>query len=345
MHIVSSRHFNSGYYLYIKSATDETPMIHTQSMHFSEMMNLAENITFKVFKSNSVALYNEILEMESVASKLVKTLSPDYIKNLRFEHQAYIGINCNNDSWECLRPNYCTENKPTMYLKANTKSVRAYDLEGNDIPLYQLQPGYYQFVIKANTIYMGQHKVEHHIGNLQLRITQIRYSTYPFDSNNLNIVEPTDVSCIQPNDNIQDTFDEKPFNIAKKLIKPLIQSDCNPTTYLPLPPTPNSSAFTRQPEWEPFKFMDESTSTKTSRKAPYWKPASITENEPHMRERHSKDLPNGLPCSLPSGFSNDMYTTPQNSPNSITTEPSHSPIIKPPALKKIRKMKVIGNGQ
>jgi len=49
------------------------------------------------------------------------------------------------------------------------------DFPGNQIDSMSIGPGFYKFVIQANTAYFGPHKNPKYIANLQLRISEIHF--------------------------------------------------------------------------------------------------------------------------------------------------------------------------
>lgn len=56
----------------------------------------------------------------------------------------------------------------------------------------------YQFVIRANMIYVGEHKQDYHVGNLQLRITQLRYTPGSLLQTEAQLIEAVDIDAAQP---------------------------------------------------------------------------------------------------------------------------------------------------
>ena len=168
--------FGNGHYLVM-----DVPLVHTDILQvLNSPNNFAGNITFKITRGMSETLFQEVLALENKAANTLRALDDEKLMSLPDHIRTQIQQRREDPTWQCLRPNYFQSEElaenPTLFLKGITLNVAVFDFAGSYLPAQYLQSGQYQFVIRANMVYIGEHKHDYHIGNLQLRLAQVRFN-------------------------------------------------------------------------------------------------------------------------------------------------------------------------
>lgn len=226
--------FGHGHYLIIPDG----PLVHTDLLRFHVKPNIFQGtITFKVPKSLSEKLYSEIVAMENRAANTLRQLTDVQLNQLPEKISTQIRTRRNDPNWQCLRPNYFSQGEqmsdPTFYLKGNIYGISVFDFAGNYLPVQYLNEGMYQFVIRANMIYIGEHKNDYHVGNLQLRITQVRYTPGSLLQAEQELMEAVDLDAAEASS--VDVLVDKIMNDKENPVTPANSPSA-------VPPTPQKKA-------------------------------------------------------------------------------------------------------
>lgn len=161
-------------YLTIEDS-DELNIV-TCQMYFPEVGNKNNtSVTFEIKRSMDEALYKKIAAFECRVAKTLKTLKPELLSELSAECQKVLSGDCKNLQYNVRSNYYGFQGDPKMYLKGNWSTTTIVNFNNEPITADVLAAGTYQFVIRANMVYIGSHKNPDHIANLQLRIKEIRY--------------------------------------------------------------------------------------------------------------------------------------------------------------------------
>ena len=179
MKFQSKKQYGDGYYIFTQTDTGETPMIKSDIIFLTLDKKRDDNngITFILDKEDSPKLYEEICKMEDDTANLIDTLNSDVVSFLPAHICMEIFTNNKDGHKHYMRPNYWSDQtSPRLYVKGNLGSMRIMDMNGRYLSPSDLGVGFYQFTIRANTIYFGEHKNIQHVVNLQLRVVQVRYS-------------------------------------------------------------------------------------------------------------------------------------------------------------------------
>ena len=180
LEIEKTKYFNNAFYIFTQP--ESGPYLHSDILYLDETAVGVKNgiLTFKITKPDNENLYNQISEMEEKVNYMVKNLDGEIFYQLPFEMQNRIMQRSVDLDWDCVRPNYFKTpyllEQPTMFLKGNLPNMMVYNYNGERVPIPNLRSGYYQFMMRTNTVYVGPHKSDCHVANLQLRLVQVRYS-------------------------------------------------------------------------------------------------------------------------------------------------------------------------
>lgn len=172
-------YFNNVYYLRVSMENVKDPTITTDVLDFDEACFSGvnnEKVMFPIKKSKSETLWGKVLGLEHAVALLIRDLDDDIYLNMP---QVCKDIYYKYESTNSLvRSNYfdVQDEEPTFYLKGNIPNIVITDFSNNPIDSKQLGQGKYQFVIRANLLYFGQHTDETSMVNLQLRISHIKFS-------------------------------------------------------------------------------------------------------------------------------------------------------------------------
>ena len=177
------KEFGHGHYL-----VGEDSLTYTDILSIATAPNnFGGTVTVKISRSMNEKLFQEVLALENAAANTVRALDEEKLKQLPVDISSLIRKRRNDPTWQCLRPNYCNKDEhaadPTVYLKGNVSAIGVFDFAGSFLPMHCLGTGLYQFAIRTNMVYMGAHKEEYHVANLQIRIAQLRYTPGPVNLN------------------------------------------------------------------------------------------------------------------------------------------------------------------
>ena len=183
-----SKAYGGGYYLVIETLPEmEEPYLYTSEMFLdqSNLKHFGSSLVYRIPKSLDEKLHKDVRSLEISTEKAIRELDDETLSKLPEKCRNLITLRREDPNWQCVRPNYYAGGDfaadPSMFLKGNLYSIIVKDLNGNFLPVNLLSDGYYRFKLRACMVYMGEHKMRHHIANLQLRIVELNYSTVPFD--------------------------------------------------------------------------------------------------------------------------------------------------------------------
>ena len=185
--ISSNAHtFHSGYYKSLKfEATGKEPYIPTETLSLGKPS--IKQKCFYITRDHSEALYQGIKALEEAATELIKGFSKDELVSLPDTVKQKLTKKPLDTDWEIIRPNYNENN--IMYLKFNEPTLEMYTWEGERIKdVCQLEGGDYQFIIRANLLYFGNHGARDAIANLQLRVVKLRYRKTDKKQDTINLM-------------------------------------------------------------------------------------------------------------------------------------------------------------
>lgn len=175
--------FNNAYYLRISTEQHVNPTIVTGVFEFDEVNFTGvnnEKIMFVIGKSKSEELWSCIMQAEQAVAMMIRDLAADDNKFWpRIPHACKYIFEQNHMTSSLVRSNYWPGSEDydaTFYLKGNTSTIVCTDFSDKPIDIKQLGQGKYQFEIKSNLVYFGEHADKTCMANLQLRISRIRFT-------------------------------------------------------------------------------------------------------------------------------------------------------------------------
>lgn len=179
--------YQSAYYLCLQNQFDQEIFISTATVKL--VSSSLKRLLFVVKKSQCEELYEKVNQLEiSVIDILKHKLTDTHLSSLPSHLRSKLAT-LQEDS--ILRPNYSVsslfdENEPKVYLKGNRETISMFTWDGQKIDdAILLGNGYYQFIIRASLVYLGQHGSKPCVANLQLRVVKLRYK--PFENNELMV--------------------------------------------------------------------------------------------------------------------------------------------------------------
>lgn len=175
--------FNNAYYLRISTEQQNDPSFVTDVFEFDEV-NFSgvnnEKIMFVISKSQSEVLYSRVKQAEHAVALMIRNMSEGEDKFFPSIPQVCKDIfNQHHMTSSLVRSNYWAPSNGEevyFYLKGNVSNIVITDFSDNPIDAKQLGQGKYQFEIKANLLYFGEHVDKTCMVNLQLRISRIRFT-------------------------------------------------------------------------------------------------------------------------------------------------------------------------
>lgn len=163
----------------ISTPTQKDPSIITDVFEFDEVhfSGKLEQVMFRIKKGLCINLWNSIMAAEQAVALMIRDLSEEYFKKLpKVCQEIYNDFHAKKS---LIRSNYwgMGDNDDDMFfLKGNLPNIILTDFSGNPIEAKTLGQGKYQFAIRANLVYFGQHSDHTCMANLQLRISHIRFT-------------------------------------------------------------------------------------------------------------------------------------------------------------------------
>lgn len=178
--VANSKPFMQGHYLFIKSGQGDDPVIVSDPIFIKAGKVLRNNnyLTWRISKQDSEPLYNRITKFESDVLRLLKSLDLVTVSKLPQICQNQLMQPPVDPNWSCLRPNYTNDSNgnPAMFLKGDRNKMVIHDSDSVPITDAILVDGTYQFTIRADMIYLGEHKNPGQIANLQLRVSKALFT-------------------------------------------------------------------------------------------------------------------------------------------------------------------------
>lgn len=170
------KEFKNANYLTLCNDDDEELLLTSNKNYLSDLKFAnGPTVTFELSRSRDEVLFKKVVGMEDRIAKTLKTLDPEIVTKLSTDCQKILSSGSKNFIYNIRSNFYGFQGDPIMYLKGNWKTIKLVNFKNETIQREELGNGNYQFIIRANMIYLGPHKKPEHIANLQLRITEIRF--------------------------------------------------------------------------------------------------------------------------------------------------------------------------
>ena len=185
--------YQNNHYLHL-TLSGKVPVYATQSIDISSN-KLAQKLCFPISETSEPGLFDFINDIEKQAEKLLINLPDNILSKLPLSIGNRIREYRIKPQGSLLRPTYrpaenmCSNKIAWINAKEN---VEMYNWSGSTIHhCSELSAGEYQFIIKAATIYLGEHgKLDGVIANCVVRINSLRCRAHEksgliwdFDSN------------------------------------------------------------------------------------------------------------------------------------------------------------------
>jgi hypothetical protein len=153
---------------------EKVPFIRVSNIYCSKPEVNGNQLVFCISEDSCPELYRRTLEMEQQLAESIPKLPYEIWTEIPQDVQRALG---DNEVAKHIRPNYYSnadQSSPKIFLKGTLKNLKIYR-DDQLVTANDLDDGYYDFIISADTLYCGPHKEVVHKANLMLRIVQLNF--------------------------------------------------------------------------------------------------------------------------------------------------------------------------